>query len=159
MESMEDIGTKIINVKKVLEQLDQDMEKARVAEGISINCGDCKRYIEEPSIQEKDTGLCYNCMKKKSKEKQKKRIKSLVGAVVAEVEPTDFGGAIQSMIVIKDGLGFELKPDGDEDSAQIEVFEEGKKEIPLNILGHLRPGDRPRPTNEQKIDRCIQVKK
>ncbi len=72
-----------------------------------------------------------------------------------KVKTTDWG-AIGEMYIVKDGQGFKLEGDPDEDCSHIEVFAKGKMKIPLEIEENLRPGDKIRPTSEQKITKYVE---
>jgi hypothetical protein len=150
--TLKEINEEIEMLKKKEKELADEQKKAKITEGFAFNCGECGKYVENPSSKSQvKIGICPNCQDKKNKEKRKQQVKSLVGAVIVKVEPSSWGGSIESMIIVKDGFGFELKGDPDDDVSQIEISEEGRMQIPLELHEHLKPGNKTRPKNEQKI--------
>ena len=150
--TLKGINEEIEQLQKKEEELAKEQEQARVKEGLSICCKECKKYVAEPNLQEKETGVCYDCRQKRRREQQKQESLKMKGAVIVDVEVNRWG-AIKKLNVVKHGFGFELVPESkdDYDESFIDIYEEGKREIPVELQEFLRPGEKPRPKNEQKI--------
>lgn len=138
-----EIKSKIKDYKNNICMLEELQKEIRIKENKSIYCSKCNRFIEEPSLDEFDSNICYSCVRDFERQKQRKEIlEKLKGAKLIDVDLTKYN-SIESITFYKNKIMFEIIARGDETESYFSLTETKSRNYE-DVEIELRPGDKPR---------------
>lgn len=138
-----EIKSKIKDYKNKIDKLENHQKKIRIEEKKSIYCSKCNRFIEDPSVDEFKSIVCYSCVKDIERQKQRKSIlDKLKGAKIIDVDLSKWN-SIKSISFYKNKTMFEIIAMEDDDEAYFSLNETDVKYVE-DVETELKPCDKPR---------------
>lgn len=138
-----EIQSKIKDHKNKINELEKLQKEIRIKENKSIYCFKCNRFIEEPSLDEFRSNICYSCVMDIERQEQRKKIlEKLKGAKIIDVDLNKYN-SIESISFYKNKIMFEIIAKGDEDESWFSLTETNAR-FYEDVEIELRPGEKPR---------------
>jgi len=138
-----EIKSKIKDYKIKIDELEKHQKQIRIKENKSIYCSKCNRFIEEPSVDEFKTRICYSCVRDIERQKQRKSLlEKLKGAKIIDVDLSKCN-SIESISFYKNKIMFEIIVGGDDEEAYFSLNETDARYVE-DVEIELKPCDKPR---------------
>ena len=138
-----EIKSKIKDYKNKIDEMEKRQKQIRIEEGKSIYCSKCNRFIEDPSVDEFKSHICYSCVRDIERQKQRKSLlEKLKGAKIIDVDLSRCN-SIESISFYKNKIMFEIIARGNDEEAYFSLNETDARYIE-DVEIELKPCDKPR---------------
>ena len=124
MTKSSEIKAKQLELQQQINEFEKQRQKALVEEGKAYNCKKCKSFVDKESgigSGSLEAGLCNRCfLNMRTEEENRKILNKIKFGKIIDIEINGLYGinGIQTLVVYKNGMLYDLKPDYDSDTGR-----------------------------------------